>query len=197
MRICRTWDEGCRAAGIPVRGELRNGFPTSEQWGALALAYQTGRIDGEEFAVRLSNAFGGAYQPTEIAAIHDAWILGEYEGVAGVIDDIHAAGLPTAALSNTNHEHWVKMDDLPAFTRLRHRLASHILGLHKPDPAIYRALESQLGFQGSQIIFFDDLAENIAAARQAGWHAAQIDHAAPTDRQIRRHLREAGVSIGA
>ena len=61
--------------------------------------------------------------------------------------------------------------------RLRHRHASHLLGLAKPDAAIYHAFAHQTGFSPNRIVFFDDLAENIQAARASGWNAHQIDHA--------------------
>jgi glucose-1-phosphatase len=193
VRICRSWPEGCAAAGVPVRGELREGYPACEAWQELGMQYQTGRIDGVAFSSSLSQRLKGLYLPEEIMAVHHAWILGEYEGVVEVIDRIHATGLPTAALSNTNHDHWVRMDEFPAFMRLRHRLASHLLKLHKPDPAIYRALERQLGHRGGEILFFDDLPENVAAAKALGWNAVQIDPHGRTDQQIEIALQQFGV----
>ncbi len=41
----------------------------------------------------------------------------------------------------------------------------------KPDPALYRALESTSGFTPSRIVFLDDRPENVETARQLGWHA--------------------------
>jgi FMN phosphatase YigB (HAD superfamily) len=63
----------------------------------------------------------------------------------------------------------------------------------KPAPDIYRAFEKATGRSGSQILFFDDLAENVAAAKSLGWHAERIDPTAPTDAQLRRHLAAYGV----
>ena len=89
------------------------------------------------------------YSPAEIKRIHHAWLLEEYSGVAATIDRIHAAGVATAALSNTNHAHWVRMNEFPAVTKLQRRLASHELRLAKPDDAIYREAERHLAVRGA------------------------------------------------
>ncbi|MEV0777141.1 HAD family phosphatase [Streptomyces sp. NPDC050433] len=45
------------------------------------------------------------------------------------------------------------------------------LGLMKPDPLVYRAAGERLGRSPSEIVFFDDRPENVAAARAHGWNA--------------------------
>ena len=117
----------------------------------------------------------GLYSPDDIRAIHYAWLVGEYEGLSDVIDAIHDADLKTAALSNINPEHWQRMQEYPSVMRLQHRFGSHEFGFHKPDPKIYRALENNVKIRGSKILFFDDLEDNIAAARECGWNAVLID----------------------
>ena len=46
--------------------------------------------------------------------------------------------------------------------------------LVKPDPAIYRLMEKRLDLAPEKLMFFDDLAANVAAARSCGWLAAQV-----------------------
>jgi glucose-1-phosphatase len=195
LRICRSWAEGCVRAGVP----LREGVETpalKEQRRRASDDYQAGRIDGETFFQRLAAATGGLYTPDEVRLVHDAWMIEEYPGVAGLIDRLLAVrGVETALLSNTNQAHWARHiaeegreADFPTVARLHHRHASHLLGLIKPDIAIYRALEQRTGVPGSRILFFDDLLDNIEAARRAGWHAEQIDHTGDTAAQIERHL---------
>lgn len=53
--------------------------------------------------------------------------------------------------------------------------ASYVVGFRKPDPQYYAAVAQQLGAQPEQIIFWDDSAENVAAARAAGWQAQFFD----------------------
>jgi len=192
IRICRSWREGCQAAGLPVRGTWPDGSPVASGWRELGVQFGTGRIDAQTWAHQLSKLINGLYSPQEIAAVHHAWLLGEFEGVGPVVDRIHAAGLETAALSNTNHEHWARLPEFPTVMRLHHRLASFELGLHKPDPAIYRALEARLNRRGGEIILFDDLPENIESALRCGWRAELIDPHSRTDAQIDSALRRLG-----
>jgi HAD superfamily hydrolase (TIGR01509 family) len=82
------------------------------------------------------------------------------------------------------------MDEFPAVMKLHHRHASHELGLAKPDAAAYREFERLTASRGDEILFFDDLPENIAAARSIGWQCVQIDPHTRTDTQILAGLRE-------
>jgi putative hydrolase of the HAD superfamily len=45
------------------------------------------------------------------------------------------------------------------------------LGLAKPDPRIYAAADGVCGCDPAEVVFFDDRAENVAAARAHGWDA--------------------------
>ena len=192
IRICRTWAQGCAAAGMTVRdpGLWRRARPARRQ---LIDELQTGRIDGATFAARASELVAGLYSPAEILDVHNAWLLDEYPDIGDLIDRVHEAGLDTAALSNTNHEHLERIARLPAVTRLHHLLASHQMGLHKPDPLIYRRLQEQLGYRAREIIFFDDTQENVIAADGVGWRAHLIDPEADTAQQIAAILHEESV----
>ncbi len=183
IRICRSWNEACAAAGMTVRDpELwQRTRPIRYR---LVEDFQTGHIDAPTFAARASEQVSGLYSPAEILGVHNAWMLEEYAGVAELIDRVHDAGFDTAALSNTSHDHWAQILTYPAVMRLRNRLASHLLGLHKPDPMIYRQLERQLGYRADEIIFFDDMPENVTAAGAIGWHAHLIDPGADPAEQI-------------
>ncbi len=194
IRICRSWAEGCAAAGLPVRDPAlwQRTRPARRR---LIEQLQTGRIDGATFAARASDQVAGLYSPEEILGVHRAWLLDEYDGMVDLIDRVHDAGLDTAALSNTNDEHWGRLDTLPAVMRMRHRLASHQLGLLKPDERIYRHLEEQLGYRGDQIIFFDDTPTNVVAARNVGWHAHVIDPEDNPPQQVAAVLRDHGVDV--
>jgi putative hydrolase of the HAD superfamily len=189
IRICRSWNEACAVAGMPVR-ETDLWQQTHPDRLREVAEFQTGRIDAPTFAARLSEQVAGLYSPAEVLDVHHAWMLDEYAGVAELIDRVHDAGLDTAALSNTSHDHWVRIVGYPAVKRLRHLLASHLMGLHKPDPMIFRTLEQQLGYHAGEIIFFDDTPENVIAANGVGWRAHLIDSEADTAQQITAILRE-------
>lgn len=201
LRICRSWQEGCERAGLPVRADTASDTVKARRK-KIAEAFQVGELTPEAFFARLAEATGGAYTAEEVERIHDAWLIDEYTGVGDVVGELLARpGVETGLLSNTNESHWRRhqrelctgLECFPTVARLRHRHASHLLRLAKPGLDIYHAFVEQTGHRAGRILFFDDLEENVAAARLAGWNAEQIDHTGDTASQIRGHLRAYGV----
>jgi len=48
------------------------------------------------------------------------------------------------------------------------------LHLRKPDPEIYRSVARQIGTPPGKLLFIDDNAANVSAARGAGWQACHL-----------------------
>jgi len=197
VRICRSWQEGCAAAGVPHRVAAAESDPSFVRERArLVDIYQRGALPHADFVAAVSEAFGGAHSPAEIDRIHGAWILGDYPGMRELLQEVRALGIEVACLSNTNDVHWQQMHATSAaFNAIGIRHASHLLGVNKPHADIYRAFESATGFQAADILFADDLQENIDAARALGWNAVHIDHAGSPAEQIARTLAACGVPI--
>lgn len=200
IRICRNWREGCERAGLPIHEAA--GTPEAvARRRAISARHQVGQISCDDFYTRVAHASEGLYSAHEIQCIHDAWLIEEYPRVGEVIDQLNEVdGVETALLSNTNASHWARQHDGPggfasAF-RLRHRLASHELGLAKPDAAIYHAARERFDVPSEQIVFFDDLQENIDAAVTAGWRGCLIDPFGDTAAQIEHHLESLGIALG-
>jgi len=204
VRICGTWSEACRVAGLAERDEP-SAPDMEEKRRSLAALLEVGRISLDEWAAGVSRAFEGAYSPDEAKCTHHAITLGEYAGALALIDELHEAGVATACLSNTNHAHWVRLvhhdgvvpltgeSEYPSVARLKKQFASHLLGVAKPDAAIYVQFERLVGLQGPAILFFDDRAENVDAARRRDWRAHRIDPEGDPIAQIREHLRHEGL----
>jgi putative hydrolase of the HAD superfamily len=158
----------------------------------------SGQITTEEYNAQISAASGGRFSHEESLRILESWVADEYPGVGEVLDAIEAAGVRTAVLSNTNEAHWALIEAEPARypNILRHGsiFTSHVLRLAKPDLAIFAAVEAATGVPGSRVLFFDDVLENVEAARSAGWQAEHIDHTADsTAPQLLSLLRAHGV----
>src|SRR5687768_10435849 len=196
VRICASGDHACTVARLPVNLPPREAAMKAALHEPTALM-ETGRIDTAEFCRRVARVF--EVEPEHVGAILDCYLLGPYPGVTELIDELNGAGLVTACLSNTQTEHWKQMGDasnraaLP-MGRLRHHFASHLLGLRKPDDAIYARVERDTGFAGPQVVFFDDMLENVEAARRRGWRAHHILRTRDEPvAQMREHLAEHGV----
>lgn len=187
VRICRSWQEACFRAGLAFHGQIASPEIVQRRM-ALVHQYETGRITCVEFFAAAVATTTGWQSVDEFRRAHRAMIIGEYDGVRDLIDSIHARGLATGVLSNTNHAHWHDLRQGIA-ARVHHPHASHLLGVAKPHADIYRAFELASRFAPHQILFFDDLADNIEGARAAGWHAELVDHTGDPASQMSAALR--------
>ncbi|MBK7404854.1 MAG: HAD-IA family hydrolase [Phycisphaerales bacterium] len=198
VRICRSWREGCVRSGVPFRRNPEADARERERR-ELSDDYQRGVVGCADFFEQMAGLTGGLYNAEEIRRVHDAWIIGEYPGVHELILALHTRdGLTTGLLSNTSASHWSQRlmfggGESSAVGSVRHPHASHLLGLIKPGEAIYRAFERETGFRPSEILFFDDLLDNVEGAARAGWEARRIDHEGDTASQIERALRGYGL----
>jgi putative hydrolase of the HAD superfamily len=79
-----------------------------------------------------------------------------------------------ACLSNSNAVHWERnAQDLQLF-HFEVALSSHLLGCHKPAPVIYERALAALRVAPEAVLFFDDVAANVEAARTVGIRAFQV-----------------------
>jgi putative hydrolase of the HAD superfamily len=199
VQICRSWAEACGRAAVPVRDP--DWLGSEEAIGLrreIIFEYQRGGLSTEAYVEGLCRALRGLYDAAEVARVHDAWLIAEYPGVEDLVTELNARpGTVTACLSNTNHAHWSRIrpgnGEFRACAGLRRGLASHELGVSKPDPRIYAKAEARLGASPTELLFFDDTPENVAAARAAGWRAEQIDYRSGTAGQLRGWLERYGV----
>jgi FMN phosphatase YigB (HAD superfamily) len=82
---------------------------------------------------------------------------------------LQRAGIQTGVLSNVGDAMEAGIvARFPWLAKFNHRTFSHRLGMAKPDAAIYRHAAEGLGVAADEILFVDDLEENVAAARAAG-----------------------------
>ena len=116
---------------------------------------------------------------------------GMLPGMRGIVDDLHAGGVPVYAISNFSGEFWPPFRAREAwlFDRFRDVVVSGDEGLVKPDPAIYRLALRRFGLRPEEALFVDDREENVAGAVAVGMHAVLFEGADA----LRGALVEAGL----
>lgn len=190
VHLCDSWQHACEVAGIEVpTGE----FDSTRNARLLDVVSRSeiGAIDLATFCNEAAPFL--RLTPDEVRAISDSYLLGCYPGVNDLLDDIHAVGLKTACLSNTNANHWRMMTDpthanaIPT-NKLDYLFASQLMGARKPDDAIYEHVERVTELHGDAIAFFDDLQPNIDAALKRGWNAILIEMNGDPVQQVRKQL---------
>ncbi len=186
VRIRRTYPEMFAAAGIDDDRLAATDFHAlSRAATALGRQHQRGELDGARYLDRLASLCEGLASAEELERAHQSVIIAEYPGITDEIRRLRGDGWRTACLSNTNDLHWKSLLALPALQAMDAHHASHLFGVEKPDAAIFRAFERAVNAKPEDIVLFDDLAENCAAAIGCGWNAVRIDHEGDTAAQIR------------
>jgi putative hydrolase of the HAD superfamily len=86
-----------------------------------------------------------------------------------LIRDVKRLGYKTAILSNMPHDFlaWA-WENVPVFGEVDKALFSCDLNIIKPEEAIYRSLVEALGCGFREVVFFDDLEDNVTAAKALG-----------------------------
>ncbi len=95
-----------------------------------------------------------------------------------LLSALRGRGMPVFALSNFGAQNFplscATFSFLDTFDR---RYISGEMGLIKPDPAIYAAVEADCGIPPERLLFTDDRTDNIAAASVRGWQTHLFDSA--------------------
>ncbi len=87
-----------------------------------------------------------------------------------VVRELAATGVPQCGLTNWSHElfHAHAAGRFDVLDLLDHVVVSGTERIAKPDPEIYRLAASRSGLAPGQLVFVDDKAGNVAAAREVG-----------------------------
>lgn len=132
--------------------------------------HETGAITDEAFAARICAELGIGLSYEQFCAGWQAVFVGLRPQVLEIIGQLRQQGHRVVILSNTNRLHcdfWPGR--YPQVVQSVDRLyLSQEMGLRKPDPAIFHAVLAQEAVTASEAVFFDDNADNIAAAQSVG-----------------------------
>jgi putative hydrolase of the HAD superfamily len=104
------------------------------------------------------------------------------------LERLRANGLITAALTNNWKSDGEASDRHGLRPLFDHFIESSVVGLRKPDPAIYRLAFAQLGVPGERIVFLDDIGANLKAARELGMATIKVLDAEQALRELEQHV---------
>ena len=164
--------------------------------------YDRGALNGISYWKTVARALGHelntAQLDTLLAADTELWTQPNAEMIAWAAA-LQRAGVKTGILSNLGDamERGVR-EQCSWIEDFAHHTFSHRLGMAKPEAAIYAHAAEGLATPPEEILFIDDRAENIAAARAAGMQAIQYtshaDFVAAMQRTGLGHLLSPGAS---
>ena len=133
--------------------------------------FERGLISPEIFAAQFIEEWRLELGPSEFIEAFATWPRGLFDGAKTLVRNLrtqHHVG----CMSNTNPVHWARFPDLPEL--FDSNFVSHLTGFVKPDPEAYEHVLRELDVQADAVYFFDDLLQNIDAARAVGINAVHI-----------------------
>lgn len=114
-------------------------------------------------------------------------IPGPVPGTAQLVEQLDQRGVPLFAITNFGAEFWPGFAPrFPVLERFRDIVISGVEKLAKPDPAIFDLACTRFGLPAGAMLFVDDNAHNVAAARDCGWHAHHFHDAAGLEQDLRQ-----------
>jgi FMN phosphatase YigB (HAD superfamily) len=152
--------------------------------------HETGELPGEALIERLAAL---APAPIPAAMARAAWLdMFELDHAMIGLAHLLAARHRVFLLSNIGDLHWMHLAREFGLHRIGHgALPSFVAGSMKPAAPIYAEAERRFGLDPARTLFIDDRHDNIAAARQRGWHGiVHADYAT-----TRAALARAGVAL--
>ncbi|MBB1091227.1 HAD family phosphatase [Rhodopseudomonas palustris] len=137
--------------------------------------YETGHVTDAEFFASVRAALRLDLSDDQLREGWNAIFVGEIAGIAPLLARA-ARRLPLYALSNTNDAHIAHFSERYSglLKPFRELFLSSQIGLRKPNAEAYDFVVNAIGVAPSRIVFFDDLAENIEAARKRGLQAVHV-----------------------
>ena len=122
----------------------------------------------------------------EHAALIRAWLThfnetipGPVPGSPAIVEELTARGVPLYAITNFGADTWAGfVPHWPLRTQFIDIVVSGVERLAKPNPAIYALAAARFGRAPGSMLFVDDSAANVEAARTCGWHAHHFVDAA-------------------
>lgn len=148
----------------------------------LLFRFESGRMTAGQFfsEVRAATGFGGT-----LAEFGEAFadIFIPIKPIIQLQAHLRRKGVPTYVLSNTNE---LSIGHIrrrfPFFANFDGYVFSYEHGAMKPEEKIYEVSERLTGRRGTEILFLDDRAENLAPAARRGWQI--LLHEAPEKTQV-------------
>lgn len=166
------WDEVCKGF-MAKRAELSRDDVRHAMRYLGALGYERGSIGTAEFLKELNEKLGITLTLEEFRTL---WNATFHENPDMAILLRHLSGkLPLYLLSNTNEEHYGYLQSTYNVARhFQELILSYQVGCSKPEAQIYHEVINRSGLPAENILFIDDLPDNVKAARDVGMQAIQF-----------------------
>lgn len=143
---------------------------------------ELGLISESDFYKKVREITGTSIPDEEIAFVWNKMILHTPVRLLRLLLKLRSKGKTVFMLSNVNpihirtviESHFKQIEDKDINSYFDKTFLSHEMHLKKPDLAIFERVKSESGINVQTAIFFDDNADNVAAAQKCGFNAMQV-----------------------
>ena len=114
------------------------------------------------------------------------------EAVLGIVADLRRSGVPCFVASTQERHRAQYLAVEMRFDQLFDGLFfSCDIGVEKPHEGFFKAIAHRLGRSGTELLFIDDVRENVEGARAVGWFAEQFRSADGLRADVARYTQPA------
>lgn len=130
--------------------------------------YECGKITTEEFLDALYPIFDNHFSREQILDAYDSIIIEDNREIISFVQNVQKK-FRIAILSNTSPSHWEKIHRVSTVVKLfPDSFTSFQLGAMKPSSIVYEKVCDTMNVKPHEVIFIDDLKENIDGAITVG-----------------------------
>jgi glucose-1-phosphatase len=134
----------------------------------LTNKYESGQLSTQEYFSLLRAFFGNRFDIQQLELAFLSVLTDPIPGMEEIVRKA-TAQLPAALVSNTNEYHFSTiLPKVPALGYLPRRYLSYQLSVIKPLPEFYRHVIQNEKVAPGEMLFIDDVAENVRCAERAG-----------------------------
>ncbi len=131
------------------------------------LYFERGLISEEEFYQFVLSYSKKDFSITDFYKVWNSFLGLEIAGLQALLLTLREK-FKLCTLSNTNIIHWNAIKNYPIFAPFHLHFLSFQVGLRKPSPELYQEMLRKLSVRPDEILYFDDLIENVREARNQG-----------------------------
>ena len=169
----------------PDFGHLVRSIFGHADWQAL----DHGTLEEDQANARFAERTGLALEDVQRLVLASKASLTPIEETVELLEEVHGKGLQLFCLSNMGRGTFSFIRERHGFwDRFQGIVVSSLVGVAKPDPAIFRRLLETYRLEAEQTVLLDDSLPNVEAARSVGLHAIHFQGA----KKARAALRELG-----
>jgi glucose-1-phosphatase len=169
-RVAASWAShaGCEPAALLARFAQDDAYRRHER----------GEISDAAFFAGLRTTLGIDISDAQFLEGWNGIFIGEMPGIENLLARA-ARQWPLYAFSNTNAAHVAHFADAHAalLVHFRELFLSSSIGMRKPEADAFAHVVQAIGVPAGRIVFFDDLSDNVEAARASGLIAVHVTSA--------------------